>query len=68
MIAARIARRLARKLVKPAALWLVNGQLAGSKAREQDMIFARGITIPLEREERLLQVRLVARRNVIRNW
>ena len=68
MSAARIARRLVRKAIKPAALWLNARQLASSEAREQDLIIARGITVPRERYERHLQVELVARRNQIRGW
>lgn len=68
MIAARIARRLARKAVKPMALYLVELQLASSQAREQDVITARCVTVSLEREERKRQVELIARRNLIRSW
>lgn len=68
MIAARIARRLARKAWKPVALYLVELQLASSQAREQDVITARGVTVSLEREERKRQVELIARRNLIRSW
>ena len=68
MIADRIARRLARKLVKPAALWLNARQLRSSEARAGDMITARGVTVSMERYERLRQVELVARRNQIRSW
>jgi len=68
VIAARIARRLARKAVKPLALYLVDLQLRSSQAREADMIIARGVTVPLEREERKRQVELIARRNIIRSW
>lgn len=68
MIAARIVRRLARKLFKPAALWLNASQLASSEAREKDLITARGITVPMEQYERKRQVELIARRNQIRSW
>jgi len=66
--AKRIVYRLARKLLKPTALWWNQAQLASSEAREKDMLIARGITVPLERYERQLQVELIARRNRIRGW
>lgn len=66
--AKRIVCRLARKLFKPIALWWNQVQLASSEAREKDMLIARGITVPLERYERQLQVELIARRNQIREW
>lgn len=66
--ATRVARRLVRKLAKPAALWLIERQLHSSAAREADVIAARGITVPLARYERKRQVDLIARRNLVRGW
>jgi hypothetical protein len=68
MIAARIARRLVRKAVKPAALYLVELQLLASEARESDCITARGVTASTARDERKRRVQLIGRRNEIRGW
>jgi len=68
ILAKRIAYRLARKLLKPIALWWNQVQLHSSEAREKDMLIARGITVPQERHERQLQVELIAHRNQIRGW
>jgi hypothetical protein len=65
---ARIARRLARKAVKPIALRFVELQMLASEARESDCITARGVTVPMKRYEQQRQVELIARRNVIRGW
>lgn len=67
-VAIRIVRRLVRKVVKPAALLLIEAQLRSSEARESDCITARGMTIAVERDERKRQVELISRRNVIRGW
>lgn len=64
----RILRRLVRRVVKPAALLLIEAQLRGSVARESDCIAARGMTISVERDERKRQVELISRRNQIRGW
>lgn len=63
-----IVRRLAQKPLKPIALWWNQVKLASSQAREKGMLISRGVTVPLERYERQLQVELIARRNQIREW
>lgn len=68
MIAARIARRLARKVAKPAVLWWIEMQLLASEARETDCITARGVAVPLRPYERQRQVQLIGRRNLVRGW
>ena len=67
-IATRSPRRLARKLAKPVVLWWTELQLLASEARESDCITARGIQVPMSRNERKRQVDLIARRNQIRGW
>jgi hypothetical protein len=68
MIAARIARRLVRKLAKPAALWWTGQQLRRSEMLADHYHSLRNELVPLERQERVHAVRLVARRNRIHNW
>jgi len=66
--AKRVARRLVRKLAKPAALWMIERQLRSSAAREADVITARGINVSMRQYERKRQVDLIARRNLVRGW
>ena len=68
MIAARIARRLARKLVKPAALWLNARALARAEERADPFMNLRSQVVPFELRERKRAVRLTARRNQIVEW
>lgn len=68
MTAARIARRLVRKIVKPAALWWNSQQLQRSEMLADHFRRLRTELVPLERREREQAVRLVGRRNEIRNW
>lgn len=68
MIAARIARRLARKLIKPAALWWTTHQLRRSEVLAEHYGALRKELVPLERREREQTVRLAGRRNEIRTW
>jgi len=68
MIAARIARRLARKLVKPAALWLNARALARAEERAAHFMNLRSQVVPFELRERKRAVRLTARRNQIAGW
>ena len=68
MIAARIARRLVRKLVKPFALWLAERALRASEAEADRLMNMRTDLALLELTERRHQVELAARRNKIRNW
>lgn len=66
--AARIARRLVRKIVKPAALWLNALQLRDA---EEDADFykqMRDNLVVVEKKARVRAVRLVGRRNEIRTW
>jgi hypothetical protein len=68
VIAARIARRLVRKLVKPVALWWTSQQLRRSEMLADHYHSLRVELVPLERREREQAVRLVGRRNQIRGW
>jgi hypothetical protein len=68
MIAARIARRLVRKLIKPFALWLADLQIAEAEAHAEHYAQLRGDLVGMEKDMRVHAVVLVARRNEIRNW
>lgn len=68
MIAARIARRLVRKIVKPAALWLANLQVAEAEAQAEHYQRLRRDLVGMERDMRVHAVRLVGRRNQIQGW
>lgn len=68
MIAARIARRLVRKLAKPAALWLTARALRRAEERAEYLMQVRRQIVPIEHAERLRAVQLVGRRNQIRAW
>jgi len=67
-VATRIARRLARKAVKPAALLLVEAQLRTNQARVEQLINPPRILVPVQRKARKRQIKLIARRNQIREW
>jgi len=68
MIAARIARRLVRKIVKPAALLLVEAQLRSSEARVKRLTNPPLILVPVQRRARQRQIELIGRRNLVRGW
>lgn len=68
MTAARIVRRLVRKLAKPAALWLAERALRRAEARAEYLMQMRRQIVPIERAERVRAVQLVGRRNQIRSW
>lgn len=68
MIAARIARRLVRKLIKPAALWLADLQIAEAEAQADHYMSLRGDLVGMEKDMRVHAVVLIARRNQIRSW
>jgi hypothetical protein len=68
MIAARIARRLVRKLVKPVALWWNERALREAEDQADFYMHLRRSIVPMERNERERAVRLVGRRNKIRGW
>jgi hypothetical protein len=68
MIATRIARRLMRKIAKPAALWWTNRQLAEAEERAQHFMDMRAQVVPFELRERKRAVQLTAKRNQIQGW
>lgn len=68
MTAARIARRLVRKIVKPAALWLTDRALTASAGEAARLLQMREDIVGLVRTERIREVRLMARRKQISNW
>lgn len=68
MIAARVARRLLRKIAKPAALWLAQRRLAAAEERAEHLLCLRAEIVLLERAERVRTVQLVGQRNQIRGW
>ena len=68
MIAARIARRLMRKLVKPVALWWNERALREAEDLADFYEHLRRAAPPMERRQRERAVQLVGRRNAIRNW
>jgi hypothetical protein len=68
MTAARIARRLARKLVKPAALWLAGFQIAEAEAQADHYAQLRGDLVGMELDMRKHAVVLAERRNQIAGW
>lgn len=68
MTAARIARRLVRKLVKPAALWLTQRALRRAEERADYFLQLRAQVVPFELRERRRTVELTARRNQIAGW
>lgn len=68
MIATRIARRLMRKIAKPAALWWTNRQLAKAEQRANELQDLRAQVVPFELRERKRAVQLTAKRNEIQSW
>jgi hypothetical protein len=66
--AARIARRLVRKIVKPVALWLADFKIAEAEAQADHYMQLRGDLVGMELDMRKHAVVLAARRNEIRNW
>lgn len=68
MTAARVARRLLRKIAKPVALWLNAQALRDAEERADHFYCLRVQSVPLEREERKRQIALTARRNQIAGW
>jgi len=68
MTAARIARRLVRKIVKPAALWWNERALREAEDQADFYAHLRRSVPPLERNQRERAVQLIGRRNTIRSW
>lgn len=68
MIAARIARRLVRKLIKPAALWLTDRALEASAYEATRLLQMREDIVGLVNNERVREIELVQRRREINNW
>lgn len=68
MIAARIARRLGRKIAKPVALWLTQRALRRAEERADYFLQLRSQVVPFELRERRRTVELTARRNQIAGW
>lgn len=66
--AARIVRRLARKLTKPVALRWTAWQLEKSKDDVSHFESVRVYLANKEQQEALRQVRLLRRRNQIAGW
>jgi Asp-tRNA(Asn)/Glu-tRNA(Gln) amidotransferase C subunit len=68
MTAARITRRLVRKLIKPAALWLTDREMTACAYEAERLLQMREDIVDLVTNERLREVQLIQRRNTIRNW
>ena len=68
MTAARIARRLVRKIVKPVALWWNERALREAEDLADFYMHLRRSIVPMERNERERAVRLLGRRNWVRSW
>jgi hypothetical protein len=68
MIAARIARRLVRKIAKPIVLWWTDRALKEAEDQADFYMHLRRSIVPMERQQRERQVRLIGRRNEIRGW
>ena len=68
MTAARIARRLVRKLIKPVALWWTARALREAEDLADFYMHLRRSVPPMERRQRERAVQLVGRRNEIRTW
>lgn len=68
MIAVRIARRLMRKAIKPAALWWTDRALRASAGEATRFLQMREDIVSLVRTERIREVRLMARRRQIQGW
>jgi hypothetical protein len=67
-ISTRVARRLVRKLAKPAALWLAKRALRQAEERADYFLNLRNQVVPFELAERRRTVELTARRNQIEAW
>ncbi|MGZ3349145.1 MAG: hypothetical protein ACXU89_09395 [Xanthobacteraceae bacterium] len=68
MIAARITRRIVRKITKPMALWWTNRQLAQAEERANYFMDMRNQVVPFELHERRRTVELTAKLRQIENW
>jgi len=68
MNAARIARRLVRKIVKPVALWWTNWQLKQSREDVDYFESFRVLLAEKEHEQHVRQLRLTRQRNEIAGW
>jgi len=68
MTAARIARRLVRKLIKPVALWWNELQVAEAEAHADHYHRLRTDLVEMEKYMRVHAVVLAARQNEIRTW
>lgn len=68
MIAARLLRRLMRKITKPFALWWTLRQLDKTNQRADHFLNLRSEIVPMELRERRRAVQLTARRNHIQSW
>lgn len=68
MIAARIARRLVRKLAKPFALWLIELQMTEAEAHADHYMELRTDLVGMELDMRKQAVVLAERRNQISTW
>jgi uncharacterized membrane protein YgaE (UPF0421/DUF939 family) len=68
MTAARIARRLVRKLAKPIALYLANMRVAEAEAQADHYCEMRSDLVVMELSMRRHAVQLAERRNQIAGW
>jgi hypothetical protein len=68
MIAARIARRMVRKIVKPVVLWWTDRALKEAEDQADFYMHLRRSIVPMERKQRERAVELVGRRNWVRSW
>lgn len=68
MTAARIARRLVRKLAKPAALWLAELKVAEAEAQADHYMQLRAELVGMELDMRKHAVVMAERRNQIAGW
>ena len=66
--AARIARRLVRKLIKPVALWWNTWQIKQSRDDVDYFESFRALLAQKEQEQHLRQVRLQRARREIAGW
>jgi hypothetical protein len=68
MTAARMARRLVRKIAKPVVLWWTDRALREAEDQADFYMHLRRAAAPMERRQRERAVQLVGRRNEIRGW
>jgi hypothetical protein len=66
--AARIARRLVRKAIKPAALWLTDRQIGAAVYEITRLLEMREEIVGIVNSERVREVQLIERRNAIQKW